>query len=252
MKQFAVKVENEEQYNKLMKACEENGYKWYTSKRKPTEDQDLEGSCYSVDDYPWMLGLNEDKNLVFIAREYYSDVKGDYPLIPFHPAMSYIYGDYKYHYGARVWTKYHGWGTIIGRTDTEVSSYFLIKYDRTYLDMHKGRDAYFLWGHASNEACCEWEIANDIKFSAPEEEEEPLKMSTKFWEPRKTTREYREVVMINPVLNNGENCYTVIRNHNTVIVILEDGRKGFAVCSPKDGFDFNTGFEIAYRRAVGK
>ena len=238
MKEFAVKVENKDQYDELMRACEENGYKW---------SGELIAKCSTLKYYCFIIIYPQTK---MVAWDYASNRNHYNEFATFHLAMSYIYGDYKYHYGARVWTKYHGWGTIIGRTDTKVSSYFLIKYDRTYLDMHKGRDAYFLWGHASNEACCEWEIANDIKFSAPEEEEEPLKMSTKFWEPRKTTREYREVVMINPVLNNGENCYTVIRNHNTVIVILEDGRKGFAVCSPRDEFDFQKGFEIAYKRAV--
>ena len=245
MKQFAVKVENEEQYNKLMKACEENGYKWYTSEHKPTEGPDLEISCFSVDDFPWFLALNDDRTIGFIACENYRDVKYGYPLIPFHLAMSYIYGDYKYHYGARVWTENTGWGKIKARVRCDKPIY-LVKSDTPSSGMTGGVGYSFYWGDGHPFRWYMHVPADKIKFSAPEEPE-PLKCSLS---EVVVNDDNSLAITVDVIPFDKEKCYTAIRNHNTVIVILSDGRKGYAVCSPRDEFDFQTGFELAYRRAV--
>lgn len=44
----------------------------------------------------------------------------------------------------------------------------------------------------------------------------------------------------------------VIKNEPAVIVILEDGTKGVAVCGKKDTFDLEVGFALAYTRAIYK
>jgi hypothetical protein len=41
----------------------------------------------------------------------------------------------------------------------------------------------------------------------------------------------------------------VIHNKNATIVILDDGCKGVAKCSPEDEFNKTTGIKIAYLRA---
>ncbi|EQB4340929.1 hypothetical protein ACYJ2U_001648 [Clostridium botulinum] len=51
--------------------------------------------------------------------------------------------------------------------------------------------------------------------------------------------------------NKVENIKHII-NGRTTIVILEDGSKGIAKCHPKDEFDKQEGFRVAYARACGK
>lgn len=41
----------------------------------------------------------------------------------------------------------------------------------------------------------------------------------------------------------------VIVNDKAVIVFLQDGFKGVAVCGSKDTFDFSVGFQLAFLRA---
>lgn len=42
----------------------------------------------------------------------------------------------------------------------------------------------------------------------------------------------------------------VIRNGSAIVVMLNDGSKGVAVCSPEDEFDARKGLKIAHARAM--
>jgi hypothetical protein len=44
----------------------------------------------------------------------------------------------------------------------------------------------------------------------------------------------------------------VIRNDRAIIVMLDDGSKGTAVCSPEDEYDGRKGLKIAYSRALAQ
>jgi hypothetical protein len=44
----------------------------------------------------------------------------------------------------------------------------------------------------------------------------------------------------------------VIRNDRAIIVMLDDGSKGTAVCSPMDEYDSRKGLRIAYARAMAQ
>lgn len=205
MKKFSVKVENKEQYDELMRACEENGYRWNGGFDPRNVPHDVSHWIY-----PWYLTFDEKWIVLYTCSME--------NIVPFHKAMSYIYGDYKYHYGAKVHVQNIGWGTIIARS----LHCYLVKFGMSERRFTGIADQKPIWGHFSDKNDSWWVFPEQIEFAVP------------ITEPTK------------------EECYTAIRNCNTVIVILEDGRKGFAVCSPKDEFDFNTGFEIAYKRAVGK
>ena len=58
--------------------------------------------------------------------------------------------------------------------------------------------------------------------------------------------------IVNQIIDSGNESYKLIINGNTIVVILDDGSKGIAKCSPSDEYDLDKGVDIAYTKAMIK